>query len=315
METVAPNLELLRDLSSFWLDGTSPTPEDLKAAASLAAKMAELEGIKPFPAVVQRLVDYVSQPDFKLDLVRQMIESDPSLAIRIMRVANSAAYRTFDSCATVTKAVIRIGAVGVVELAMGMSAMTLFKDIGGVGRTIRDHSAGTAAVAREIATRLDQSAISLSSKVFLAGLLHDIGKLLMLQTGDIAYAELAASTPEPHALHPLEQARFGFDHAMLGGLMLRAWKLPHPIPQIVVGHHQEKAHFGKSGFISQAIDIVRVADQAEWLIERGVNRDSPLVKELVRSPEGIRLGIPELDVKDLWNELQLVRDEALSVFR
>jgi putative nucleotidyltransferase with HDIG domain len=315
VETTTPSLEILRDLSSFWLDGASPTPADLKAAASVAAKMAELEGIKPFPAVVQRLVDYVSQPDFKLDLVRQLIESDPSLAIRIMRVANSAAYRTFDSCATVTKAVIRIGAVGVVELAMGMSAMTLFKDIGGVGRAIRDHSAGTAAVAREIASRVDQSAVSLSSKVYLAGLLHDIGKLLMLQTGDIDYAELAASATEPHTLHPIEQARLGFDHAMLGGHMLRAWKLPHPIPLIVIGHHQEKAHFGKSGFISQAIDIVRVADRAEWLVEQGVNANSPLVERVVRSPEGIRLGLPALDIKDLWNELQLVREEALSVFR
>ena len=315
METTVPSLEMLRDLSSFCLDGVSPTPADLKTAASVAAKMAELEGVKPFPAVVQRLVEYVSQPDFKLDLVRQLIESDPSLAIRIMRVANSAAYRTFDSCATVTKAVIRIGASGVAELAMGMSAMSLFKDIGGVGRTIREHSAGTAAVAREIASRLDQSAISLSSKVFLAGLLHDIGKLLMLQTGDIDYAELAASSSGPDTLHTLEQARLGFDHAMLGGHMLRAWKLPHPIPQIVVGHHQEKAHFGKPGFVRQATDIVHVADRADWLVEQGVTANSPLVAKLVQSPEGIRIGLPELDISDLWNELRLVREEALSVFR
>ena len=276
--------------------------------------MAALEGLRPFPAVVQRLVDYVAQPDFKLDLVRQLIESDPSLAIRIMRVANSAAYRTFDSCATVTKAVIRIGAVGVAELAMGMSAMRFFKDIGGVGREIRDHSAGTAAVAREIASRLDHTATALAPKVFLAGLLHDIGKLLMLQTGDVRYAELVASTSEPHTLHPLEQASLGYDHAMLGGHMLRAWGLPYPIPQIVVGHHQAKES-GKTGFIGQAIDILRVADQADWLVEQGSPATSPKVAKLMQSPEGIRLGLPSLDLGELWNELQLVRQESLSVFR
>jgi len=49
---------------------------------------------------VQKLVDYVSQPDFKLDGAREVIEADPALAARIMRVANSAAYRAYDPCSS-----------------------------------------------------------------------------------------------------------------------------------------------------------------------------------------------------------------------
>jgi hypothetical protein len=92
--------------------------------------------------------------------VRELIEADPALAARIMRVANSAAYRAYEPCSSVSKAIVRIGATNVCDLAMAMSAMTFFKDLGGVGRKIRDHSAGTAAVARELAFRLGRAMAS-----------------------------------------------------------------------------------------------------------------------------------------------------------
>jgi len=72
-------------------------------------------------------------------------------------VANSAAYRTYEPCSSVSKAIVRIGASNVCDLAMAMSAITFFKDLGGVGQRIRDHSAGTAAVARELAFRLGRA--------------------------------------------------------------------------------------------------------------------------------------------------------------
>jgi putative nucleotidyltransferase with HDIG domain len=300
-------------LSDLWLDGAPPSESDLRAAKSIAAKMAEFEGLKPFPVSVQRLVDYVSMPEFKLDRVRELIEADPVLAARIMRVANSAAYRAYEACTSVSRAVIRIGAMGVVELAMGMAAMGLFEDLTGVGRKVRDHSAGTAAVARELAFRLEQS--NLSSKVFLAGLLHDIGKLLMLQSGDKEYAALVARDLSPNSWHLKERELLGFDHGQLGAHMLRVWNLPQSIPQIVAAHHLPKADQGNSAFIARAVDILRVADGIEWLLSQGTMADSPQCKRLANSPDGVRAGLTEGKLSNLWEDLLLVRHEAISIFR
>jgi HD-like signal output (HDOD) protein len=303
----------VRELTDLWLGGVPPSDSDLRAASSLAARLASFDGLRPFSGVVQSLIDHVSRPDFNLDEVRRLVESDPALAARILRVANSAAYRVHGPCASVAQAIVRIGATNVSGLAMAMSAMTFFKDLGGVGRQIRDHSAGTAVVARELAVCLDQGA--LSSKVFLAGLLHDFGKLLLIQTGDAEYSTLVAREPSPCSVHLMEQALWGFDHATLGAHVLLSWKIPAPIPQLIACHHQPKGGQGSASALAQALDLLRLADVVEWLLGQGCAADSPWVRRLADSPDGVRVGLGEETLPLLWSDLRTIRAEALQVFK
>jgi putative nucleotidyltransferase with HDIG domain len=312
VETAQLKQDGISRLTQLWTDGAAPTEADLRAARSVAAKLADFEGLKPFPAVVQRLVEHVSTPDFKMDRVRELIESDPALAARIMRVANSAAYRAYEACTSIGRAVMRIGTTGVVNLAMGMAAMGMFEDLGGVGRKVRDHSAGTAAVARELAFRLAPS--NVSSTLFLAGLLHDIGKLLMIQSKDPEYLDLVSKEPSANAWHVHEQERLGFDHGQLGGHVLRVWNLPHPIPQIVAAHHQPKTVQAKTA-VTKAVDLLRAADDIEQLLDQGAMAESPHLSQLVNSPNGIRAGLTEDKLFEIWDDLVLVRSEAISLFQ
>jgi putative nucleotidyltransferase with HDIG domain len=275
--------------------------------------LASFDGLRPFSSMVHSLIEHVSRPDFDLDEVRRLIESDPALAARIMRVANSAAYRAHGPCASVAQAIVRIGATNVSGLAMAMSAMTLFKDLGGLGQKIRDHSAGTAAVARELATCL--SLAELSSKVFLAGLLHDLGKLLIIQSGDVAYATMLAQEPSPSSSHLREQALWGFDHGMLGAQVLRSWNIPEPIPQLVACHHHPKGGQGGASALAQALDLLRLADVVDWLLGQGCAADSRWVQRLSESPDGVRVGLGKDTLPLLWSELRTIREEALLVFK
>jgi HD-like signal output (HDOD) protein len=302
-----------RELSDLWLDGAPASESDLRAANSLAARLACFDGLRPFSRVVQNLIDHMSHQDFDMDEARKLIESDPALAARILRVANSAAYRGYGPCASVAQAIVRIGATNVSGLAMAMSAMTLFKDLGGVGQSIRDHSAGTAAVARELAVCFDQD--TLSSKVFLAGLLHDFGKLLIIQTGDIAYAAMVAQEPSPCSLHLREQALWGFDHAILGAHVLVSWNIPEPIPQLIACHHQPKGGQGGASALAKALDLLRLADVVDWLLGQGCDANSPWVQRLANSPDGVRVGLSEETLPSLWSNLRTIREEALLVFK
>ena len=107
----------IREVSDLWLDGEPPSEFDLRAARSLAARLGSFEGVRPFSAVVQSLVEHVSRPDFDLNQVCRLIEMDPALASRILRVANSAAYRGLGPCASVAQAVVRIGATNISGLS------------------------------------------------------------------------------------------------------------------------------------------------------------------------------------------------------
>jgi putative nucleotidyltransferase with HDIG domain len=297
----------------LWLDDGLPGEGDRAAARSLAARMGEFEGLRPFPAVVQELVAYVSRPDFKIDKVRQMIESDPALASRLMRVANSVAYRAYESCTTISKAIMRVGATNLAHLAMALAAMTFFKDLDDVGLKIRDHSAGTGAIARELAFRLGRNVVS--SKVLLAGLLHDVGKLLLIQTGDRQYSNLLSQELGADRAHRRERGVLGFDHAMLGGHVLARWNLPEPLPQIVARHHHAKPSEMRPGIVPMSIAIVRLADQVDWMMAQPRDPGPVTLRNLATSPDGVYAGLHENMVADLWDDLRAARAEARSLFR
>lgn len=299
-------------LADLWLDGASPTEVDLHAASNLAILLASFDGLRPFSSVVERLLEQLARPDFVLDEVCKLVELDPALASRILRIANSAAYRGFGPCASVVQAVVRIGGANVSGIVMAMSAMAMFRDIGGVGRKIRDHSAGTAVVARELAVCLDQP--GLASKVFLSGLLHDIGKLLLMQTGAVGYANLAAREIAPSSLHLKEQAMWGFDHGMLGAHVLKSWNVPAPIPQLVAWHHQPKGGQCSATGLAPALDLLRLADVIDWLLAQDCAADSPWVSRLASSPDGVRAGLSPETLPALWKDLRAIRSEALQVF-
>lgn len=299
-------------LADLWLDGASPTEFDLRAAGNLAILLASFDGLRPFSSVVEKLIELIARPDFEIAEACKIIELDPALASRILRIANSAAYRSFGPCASVTQAVVRIGGATVSGIAMAMSAMAMFRDVGGIGRQIRDHSAGTAVVARELAICLDQAEIA--PKVFLSGLLHDIGKLLLMQTGAVGYATLVAREIAPASLHLKEQAMWGFDHGMLGAHVLKSWNIPAPIPQLVAWHHQPKGGQCSATGLAPALDLLRLADVIDWLLAQDCEADSLWVARLASSPDGVRAGLAAETLPGLWKDLRELRRDALQVF-
>ena len=301
----------ITEVTDLWLDGAPPSKSDLRVATSLAARLGCFEGLRPFSSVVERLVENVSRPDFDFGVVCKLIELDPALASRVLRVANSAAHRGQGPCASVAQAIVRIGATNTAGLAMAMSAMALFRELGGVARRIRDHSAGTAVVARELAVSL--GCTKLASKVFLAGLLHDIGKLLIIQSGDKAYAELVARERVPSSIHLSEVSMLGFDHGLLGAHVLKSWNIPAPIPQLIAWHHQPKGACGGTAW-ARALDLLRLADVIDWLLSQGCQANSPWVARLAVSPDGVRAGLSTDTLPSLWKDLRAVRTEALEVF-
>jgi putative nucleotidyltransferase with HDIG domain len=285
----------------------------MRVADSLAARLARFEGLRPFSDVVQKLVAYLASPDFQTEKVRRLVESDPGLAARVMRLANSSIFRGYQPCTSIGNAITRIGASNLGGMAIAMSAMSLFRDLDGLGQRIREHCVGTGSVARELALNLGWAAHS--SEAFLIGLLHDIGKLLLLQTGDRAYADLLAEDALPAHHHVGEQMLLGFDHGVMGGHILRAWSLPHPIPQAVACHHRTKSGMNELAPLTRILNLLRIADVVDWCLGQGCAAHSAQVGRISESPDGIRFGLAPRTLPDLWDHLSGVRQAALKDFR
>ena len=300
--------------SELWFGEDDPYAADAKASASLAAHLAELEGLRPFPVVVQKVMACVSRPDFRTEQVRDLIEEDPALAARILRVANSVAFQTRMPCVSIQDAIVRMGARAVTDLSSGLAAMTAFSDLKGAGTAVREHCVGAAAIVRALAFRMSDAAAP--AVAFLAGLLHDIGKLLIMQTRHQSYAELlkdAVGTADQ--IHLQEREFLGYDHAVLGGHVLAKWGLPHPVPLVVAWHHQPVRAYEKGGLVAVLVAVLRIADVIDALVSRDQPIDGATAKRLAAGSDAVHCGLSENDIAATLAEAPKLRGEALMLFR
>ena len=281
------------------------------AARSLAAKLAVLRGLKPFSGVATKLLGIMDKPDYSLREATGVIVQDPSLASSVMRIANSALFTGMTPSRSIEQSVVRLGVNVLKEVVLWATLAGFIRDAKGVGRVIRDHCAGTAAVARALA---QEFVPKYTDGIFLCGLMHDVGKLLLIQSGEIPYERAldASRIFEPDRIHLDERLILGYDHAVLGGHVLRLWNIPEPIPKIVAWHHQPSRASGVEG-ISSYIAILRIADRIEPHLASQPDSYEQITSELARNADCQFLGITGNVLLDFWVKLYSARKDILDI--
>ena len=297
---------------ALWFGTDDPSVPEEDAKASVAAEVARVSGLKPFPAVAQRVLSELSKPQFSVPRVANLVESDPALTSMVLRVVNSALYGRGPACRSAEHAIVRLGARRIRDVVAGAATMQMFDNLKGIGRTFRNHCAATAAVVRVLGQHRD---IPGAEDLFLAGLLHDVGKLLLLETREFDYT---AVPPEqlsrPNGLHPLEREKLGYDHAVLGAHVMRAWTIPDPIPQIVAWHHQPVRAYGAGGAIAAQVSLLRIADTISWYLAHSLVASPKFLTFLANGADASWVELGESAVQEMWPRLIEARAEALEIF-
>ena len=215
-----------------------------------------VRGLPPLPAAVQRLCEMADDPDARLQEMADIILSDQSLTARVLRVANSAFYGFSGRIGTVNQAIVLLGFHAIRNMALSLSLMSV--RVGGHTRVALDstdlwrHSLATACAARRIAA--DQGT-SDPEEAFVAGLLHDIGKIVLSGFCPEEYASILERVANGDGmLAELERDLFEVDHAIVGRELCAHWKLPQALSAVVAGHH-DVMESGESG--SREADLLR----------------------------------------------------------
>jgi HD-like signal output (HDOD) protein len=282
-----------------------------KAHASFASSVAKLSQLKPFSGSTREALELLSNPDTAPAKVAAVLERDPAVTIATLRVANSAMYRRGSACDSLKDAVVRLGAGTIRDIVTGISLLGAFSENDRPATATRQHLAGAAAIARILAGAVMPR---LSNVAFLAGLTHDIGKLLLMQSGEFSYDSVPRDALESGGkLHLLEDQALGYDHAVLGALSLGMWELPKIVADAVACHHEPMRAHVIGGDTAALTALVVLASEFEHHLGVSPHYTSMVEREIANDPEAQHLGLEPSAVEEIWVELVQARAEMAAL--
>jgi putative nucleotidyltransferase with HDIG domain len=250
--------------------------------------VSEVSDLVSLPEVYQRVNTVIENPQSTADSVGKVISQDPALTARLLKIANSPFYGFASEIETVSKAVAVLGTKKIRDLVLASSLSSVFDGISSDLVSMQafwKHSVFCGLIARNIAfeTRKAQGEF-----VFIAGLLHDIGKLVicsklpdLAREASLMVAEGAGNI----ALNDAEQKIMGFDHAQVGGELVQHWKLPVSLQECVEYHHdpgKAKDNPVEVAIVSMANIITNFAEQ-----ETGADFDPAKIDPLAWQVTGL----------------------------
>lgn len=207
----------------------------------LEALLQSGKQLPTLPVLVVQVQKAVSNEMSGLRDIGLIIERDPALTSRVLRVANSALYTRGDPVTTIGAAVARLGMAQVRSLCLTVGVVRAFGDSQRRldHKRYWQHSAAVGMVAERLADESKRYASVDGGEAYVAGLLHDVGLLIVDQFFPADFAaiqeEMAA---EENARWRVEIARLGLDHGGIARLVLRRWQLPPHVIAAVAAHHQ-----------------------------------------------------------------------------
>ena len=307
-------------------NASRPGPASTKPARTNAAASGMLDrssllkltesmvALPTLPLVATRLLRAVAQPDTTPDEIARILSLDPALTARTLRLANSEFYGFPRRVGSVDLAVVVLGANPIRDLALSAS---VFRTIGEADALMEDvwrHSLAAGVAARILA---DRTHYRLESEAYAAGLLHDIGTVVLRQTDPARFqAVIAMVRDQGETIEEAERGLFGSCHAEVGAWLAERWGLPADLVEAIACHHRPETA-RRNPELAQLVHVATsLAERAGFAWPRGVARRpiAPSAFEVVDADERKREALLETLVGDVVRETER-EQELFAEFR
>lgn len=196
-----------------------------------------LELVSP-PTTYSQLNTLIHDDTASADDISQVINSDPALATRLLKIVNSPYYGFPSQISTISRAITIVGTSELTQLVLATSVINAFKGIPADLIRMQDfwhHSIACAVTASQIAKTNKMPA---AEQFFIAGLLQNIGSLVLYQTvPELAKEAMTSALFGNETLYEAEQRILGFDHAQVGEALAEKWRLPAGLTETIRHHH------------------------------------------------------------------------------
>ncbi len=273
----------------------------------------EVAGLVSPPDVCIKVFDLIESHNASAHAIGAVISRDPNLTLRLLKIVNSALYNFSAKIDTVSRA---IAVVGISELYSMVIAITAVKSFSYIPHNVVNmdsfwrHSLYTAVNARLLAKRCN---VLHPERLFVAGLLHDVGSLILYHRAPQICKELLIKAKgDEEFLHQAEIDEFGFSHADIGALLLKLWRLPESLQEAVACHHRA----GMARENPREAAIIHLANALANHTEIGAFCEMPMTELQVDDQvwEPLGLTADDLDHEALLQEAGLQFSDMISIF-
>ncbi len=196
--------------------------------------VAWVSDLPPLPHVASQALALIENPDTTANQLTQLLGQDTALTARVLKIANSAMFSRQREISTINQAIMTIGFKTLKGIIVAATLRQLNRKFGPIERMIWENSTCTAVASRIIGTRLKKAYVE---ELFLLGLLHDLGKLVLMRQIPKEYTEVTQVTKKGEMYHEVEQKEFGFAHPLIGALVAKKWNFSTDTCQVILHHH------------------------------------------------------------------------------
>lgn len=268
----------------------------------------DIRALPSLPTVVQELLLLVRQKEVQLEAISNTLRLDQALSIKVLQLANSPFYGLSGRIGSVRDAINILGLRQLGSLVIAAALTVQFEKLHGKSLHMDSfwrHSIGCAAAARQLAVHVGLD----SAAAFTAGLLHDVGRLVVDSHYPLEAAEAIAWAEEHDMPHcEAEHTLLGIDHTELGEWVCRHWRFSSDVVEAIAGHHRPPP----AGPVS-LIDVVHAADAITHALDiAGAATEAvPCVNPIAWA----RLNLHEDDLPALLASIESEFNDLLAVLR
>ena len=228
-------------------------------------RIKDIEDIPTLPSVALEVLSLAHQANVTIQSIAESIHKDPPLAAKVLKMANSAFYRRGDrQIETLHHAIIFMGLSEIINITTSLSVFSALKSRKAQEVSIResfwDHSVATGLIARYIDKKLGMRSMG---REFVAGLLHDIGKIILDQYFHEEFmAAYNMSLEKDKAMYETEMEVCGTNHMEVGYYVAKKWNLPDYVGDVILWHHQpSQATYRDMASLISIADLLAKAKQ------------------------------------------------------
>lgn len=256
-------------------------------------RIRHLAGLPSPPLYLQRLLAEINDPVADNSTIAELALLAPSIAAKLLKIANSAYFGHFRQVTSIQQAVTLLGLRHIRMLVIGLSVHQAFIGRIGLGQleSFWQHSLTTASIIKQIGQRGQELP---AEELYLAGLLHDIGHLViaLLQPTQPSIDSSESGTYHPDHDEPVH----GLNHAKAGSILAESWHFPLELVALIAHHHDEELDN-----LNRSLVTLQLADRLAHQLTTG--DDDPEAIETIEKASSV-LGIDNAEIIAIRTDLQ-----------